>query len=73
MLQAGGNQRTWIGVCGMRDLGASPGQMSGFPDDTAVGGEVIIQTFGVIDIGMLTLLAFLMCSKHFLMLALSFV
>ena len=63
-----------MGVCGMRDLGASPGQMSIIPDDTAVGAEVIIQAFGVIDVGMLTLLAFLMCSEYlFLMLALSLV
>ena len=56
----------------MMDLGAFPGQMSIIPDDTAVGGEVITQTFGVIDVGMLTLLAFLICSEHlFLMLALS--
>ena len=54
----------------MMDLGASPGQMSIIPDDSAVGGEVIIQTFGVIDVAMLTLLAFLICSEHpFLMLA----
>ena len=61
-----------MGVCGMMDLGASPGQISIIPDDTAVGGEVIIQMFGVIDVHMLTLLAFLICSEHlFLMLAFS--
>ena len=56
------------------DLGASPGQMSIIPDDTAAGGEVITQTLGTIDVGMLTLLAFLICSEHhFWMLALSLV
>ena len=63
-----------MGVCGMMDLGVSSGQLSIIPDDSVVGGEVIIQTFGVIDVGMLTLLAFLVCSEHLcLMLALSLV
>ena len=62
-----------MGVCGMIDLGVSPWQMSIIPDDTAGGGEVFTQAFGAIDVGMLTLLAFLICSEHlFLMLALSF-
>ena len=53
-----------MGVCGMMDLGASPGQMSVIPDSTAAAGEVTIQT----------LLAFLICSEHlFLMPALSLV
>ena len=46
------------------DPGASSGQMSVIPDDTAVGGEVNIQTFGAIDVGMPTLLVFLICSDH---------
>ena len=54
----------WMGVYGMMDLGASPGQMSIIPDGTAAGGEVITQTFRAIDVGMLTLLAFLICSEH---------
>ena len=59
-------------VCGMMDLGASSGQMSVIPDDTAAGGEVITQTFRTIDVGMHTLLAYLICSEHlFLMLVLS--
>ena len=63
-----------MGVCGMMDLGASPGQMSVIPDGTAVAGEVIIQILGMIDDGMLTLMAFLIFSEHlFLMLALSLV
>ena len=53
-----------MGVCGMTDLGASPGQMSVISDGTAVVGKVIIQSFGGIDVGMLTLLAFLICSEH---------
>ena len=60
------------GVCALMNLGASSGQMSIIPVDTAVGAEVSIQTFGVIGVGMLTLLAFLNCSEHlFSMLALS--
>ena len=56
----------------MTDLGASPGQMSVTPHGNAVVGEVIIQTFGVIDVGMFILLAFLICSEHlFWMLVLS--
>ena len=71
-LHAGCNQSIWMGVCSMMDLGASPGQMSVIPDGTAAVGEVIIQTLGAIDVGMLTLLHFLICSEHlFLMLALS--
>ena len=53
-------------------MGAAPGQMSVIPDDTAVGGEFITQAFGAINVGMLILLAFLICSEHlFLMLDLS--
>ena len=63
-----------MAVCGMTDLGASPGQMSVNPDGTAAVGEAIIQTLGAIDVGMLMLLACLICSEHlFLMLALSLV
>ena len=63
-----------MGVCVLMNLGASSGQMRVIPGDTAAGGEVIIQTFGVIDVGMLTLIAFLICSEHlFSMLALSLV
>ena len=63
-----------MGVCGMMDLGAAPEQMSVISDGTAVVGDVITQTLGAIDVGMLTLLAFLICSElPFLMLALSLV
>ena len=56
------------------NLGASSGQMSIIHVDTLAGTEANIQTFGVIAVGMLTLLAFLICSEHlFLMLALSLV
>ena len=62
----------WMGVCGMMDLGTSPGQMSIIPDGTAAVGEVITKTLGAIDVGVLRLLAFLICSEHlFWMLALS--
>ena len=61
-----------MGVCVLVNLGASSGKISVIPLDTAVGDEVNIQTFGVIDVGILTLLAFLICSEHlFLMSALS--
>ena len=63
-LHASCNQSMWMGICGMTDLGASPGQMSVIPDGTAVVGEVIIQKFGAICVGMLTLLAFLICTEH---------
>ena len=54
----------WIGVCSVTDLGASPGQMSVIPEGTAVDGEVIIQTFGAMDVGMLILLALLICREN---------
>ena len=61
-----------MGACGVTDLGASPGQMSVILEGTAVVGEVIIQTFGAMDVCMLTLLAFLICREHLLwMLSLS--
>ena len=53
-----------MGVCVLMNLGASSGQMHIIPVDTAVGAEVIIQTFGVIGVGMFTLLAFQICSEH---------
>ena len=49
VLHAGCSQSTWMDVCGMTDLGASPGQMNVIPKGTAVVGEVIIQTFGAMD------------------------
>ena len=53
-------------VCGVTDLGASPGQMSVILEGTAVVGEVIIQTFGAMDVSMLMLLAFLIYREHLL-------
>ena len=71
-LHAGCNQIMWMGVCGITDLGATLGQMSVMPGGTAVVGEVIILMFGAMDVGMLMLLAFLICSEHlFWMLSLS--
>ena len=64
MLHAGGSQRIWMGICVLMNLGVSSGQMSIIPVDTAVGAEVSIHTFGAIDVGMLTLLAFLICNEH---------
>ena len=65
-LHAGFSQSIWIGVCGVTDLGASPGQMSMILGGTAVVDEVIIQTFGAIDVSMLMLLAFLIYREHLL-------
>ena len=64
MLQAGVNQRIWMGVCVFMNLGASSRQVSVIPVDAAVGAEVSIHTFEAIGVGMLTLLVFLICSEH---------
>ena len=53
-------------VCGVTDLVASPGQMAVILEGTAVVGEVIIQTFGAMDVSMLMLLAFLICREFLL-------
>ena len=63
-LHAGHSQSMWMGVCSVTDLGASVGQMSVIPEGTVAGGEVIIQTFRAMDVGMLTLPAFLICREH---------
>ena len=54
----------WMGVCVLMNLGAFSRQMSVIPVNAAVGAEVSIQTFAAIGVGMLTLLAFLICSEH---------
>ena len=51
-------------VCGLRTLDASPGHMSVIPAGAAAGEEIIIRTFGAMDVGMLMLLAFLTCREH---------
>ena len=48
----------WMGVCVLMNLGVSLGQIIIIPDDTTVGTEVSIQTFGAIGVGMVALLAF---------------
>ena len=53
-----------MGVCVLMNLGAASRQMSVIPIDTTVGAEVSIHTFVAIDVGMLTLLVFLICSEH---------
>ena len=53
-----------MGVCGLRTLDASLGHMSVIPAGAAAGKEVIIHTFGDVDVGMLMLLAFLTCREH---------
>ena len=63
-LYAGFNLSILMGVCGVIVLGASSGQMSVILAGAAAGEEVIIHTFGVMDVGMLMLLAFLTCREH---------
>ena len=46
------------------NLSAASRQMSIIPVDTTVGAEVCIHTFGAIGVGMLALLAFLICTEH---------
>ena len=53
-----------MGVWGVVVLGASQGQMSVILAGTAAGVEVIIQTFGAMDVCMLMLLAFLTCREY---------
>ena len=53
-----------MGVGGVIALGASPGQISVILTGTAAHVEVIIHTFGAMDVGMLMLLAFLTCREH---------
>ena len=54
----------WMGVCVLINLGAASGQMSIISVNITVGAEVSIHTFGVIGVGILTLLAFLIYSEH---------
>ena len=63
-LHAGCSQSIFRGFCGVIVLSASLEQMSVFLEGTAIVGEVIIQTFGAMDVSMLTLLAFLICREH---------
>ena len=53
-----------MGVCSVIVMGASPGQMSVIPAGTAAVYDVIIQTFGAMDVGMLMLLAIFICREH---------
>ena len=54
----------WMGVCVLMNLGASSGQIIIISVDTIVGAEVSIHMFGAIGVGMVALLAFLICSEH---------
>ena len=54
----------WMGVCVLMNLGAASRQMNIISVDTAVDAEVSIHRFGAIGVGMLRLLAFLICSEH---------
>ena len=54
----------WMEVCGVRTLGASPGQMSMILAGATAGEEVIMHAFGAMDVGMLTLLAILTWREH---------
>ena len=63
-----------MGDCALRTLNSSLGHMSMILGGAAGGEEVIIHTFGAMDVGMLMLLAFLTCREHlFWILFLSFV
>ena len=53
-----------MGVHVVTDVGASPGQMSVILEATSVVGEVIIQIFVAMNVGMLMLLASLFCKDH---------
>ena len=53
-----------MGVCGLRTLDASLGHMNVIQAGAAAGKEIIIHTFGAMDVGMLMLLAFLTCREH---------
>ena len=53
----------WVS-CVLMNLGASSGQIIIIPGDTAVGADVSIHTFGAVGMGMVALLAFLICSEH---------
>ena len=54
----------WIGVCVLMNLGASSGQIIIIPGDTMVNDDVSTHTFGAIGMGIVALLAFLICSEH---------
>ena len=54
----------WMGVCVLMDLGASSGQIIIISVNTTVGAEVSIHTLGAISVRMVTLVVFLICSKH---------
>ena len=64
VLHAGCSQSICMGVCGVIVLGASSGQMSVILAGTAAGEEVIIHTFGTMDVGLLMLLTLLICREH---------
>ena len=53
-----------MGVCILINLGAASRKMSIITVHTTVGAEVSIHTFGANGLGMLILLAFLICSEH---------
>ena len=51
-------------ACGWRTVDASLGHISVIPAGVATGKEVINHTYGAMDVGMLTLLAFLTYGEH---------
>ena len=63
-LQAGASHKMWMGFCTVINFVVSPGQMRVIPGVTVEDAEVSIYTFGAIDEGMLMLWAFLICSRH---------
>ena len=54
----------WMVICGVIVLGAVPGQMSVIPAGNAAGEDIIIHSFGAMDVGLLILLAFMICREH---------
>ena len=64
VLHADCSQSICRGVCGLIVLGASPEQMRVIPPGSTAGEEVIIQTFGAMDVGVLMLLVFLICREN---------
>ena len=63
MLQAGGSHKIWIGVHSVINFVGPSGQTRVIHVITVDGADVTSHTLGAINVGMLTVLAFLTCSK----------
>ena len=62
----------WIGFHSVMDLVVTSEQIRVIPVFSAEGAEVIIHTFGAIDIGIFILLVFLIWSEHFVLMLVVF-